>query len=818
MKLDSFKQILLKKASGNKELEKLIKNTNDNFFSERILEILEKMAEDKKRTKLSNDIVKYFGDHSLDETGDMANMIHDALSHHASHYKAALKNNDKALASKHMKDIHDIMHFSRKLSRDGVYDHSRNKLNIEAVDPKPWERSFYSDKKADGTFVTDTKGWSRNGGDYSYMQGKPHEHYSKETDSHGHKGAYPLEEIKVNGKYLHIEDVNPNKYESHEFDHHPILKNRTYNLPQKSLTEDTVKNYLKDVSDYETSHHMDKYYDRHEKLQQADPEKYAKRGLTKPSKIITDPVETTPSTPEVKQSVQPSIDNTNEKSNPFYHEVHSALSEEARNHPDNADFLQAVKNGTIHSGILDKNTIVNTLNSRPKKQIINKSLMEIKESLLKNIDFLKTKPELLIDIKERLIKASKKDDALDWLKENDKDFNESDYTDEDEDYIKGDSESDQYDGEEEDSFKNLFDRPEDTDTDNYSDDEDRTLVESEEPQYVDINDEEDSEPIDTENEQIPVKETKKSPIDETPIKETKKSPIDETPVKKPETESSIDKIGYSQWAPRKDYTPEQRQKMNKLVEEGYHPGDAEILAGAHKRFTTMKEAAQQRVHPHEMSSKMHDMLRDHANNYLKDITAGEHRLADPSINPILATAGSAAKSYDNVMEDFRTKKEAFENQDHIKKMSPRLRHQAISEWKANYHKENPGHLDSLVQHVQQNAENIKANTDKRKETLDEGKQAIIQSGKIDTEAMQNIPSYTGEHDTPMTTQGAYQSAGFDVDDEGKMSGGSTIKDPYSTFAEKNPEVKAKLTEKLHSNLDDSAMSRLKRINMHKGGK
>ena len=51
MKITSFKELLLKKAEGDSSLQSLIKMTKDSFFSEHIVEILEKMAEDKRRPR-----------------------------------------------------------------------------------------------------------------------------------------------------------------------------------------------------------------------------------------------------------------------------------------------------------------------------------------------------------------------------------------------------------------------------------------------------------------------------------------------------------------------------------------------------------------------------------------------------------------------------------------------------------------------------------------------------------------------------------------------------------------------------------------------
>ena len=62
MKITSFKELLLKKAEGDGSLQSLIKMTKDSFFSDHIMEILEKMAEDKRRGRASNKVVQHFGE------------------------------------------------------------------------------------------------------------------------------------------------------------------------------------------------------------------------------------------------------------------------------------------------------------------------------------------------------------------------------------------------------------------------------------------------------------------------------------------------------------------------------------------------------------------------------------------------------------------------------------------------------------------------------------------------------------------------------------------------------------------------------------
>lgn len=271
MMLNNFKELLLKKTE-DPNLQLLIKYMREDILEDHIIESLEKMAVSYSR-KNPNHAVMHFGTHMDKETEP--NMIYDALSHHASQYKAALKEGKKDLANKHMGQIFKMMHMSEKLTRDGLNDHSGGKLNIEAVAPNPWERTAYPTN-------TDTKNWARNGADYQmWLNRPPSDIYNKETNVHGHKGAYPLEEIKVNGKYI---DIDPNakadKYAPHEFDEHPIMKH--YQTAPSKHSSDMHEQYLKAHEDFQDSPHINSYFDRQEAM---DPQVAAARGSVKASPV-----------------------------------------------------------------------------------------------------------------------------------------------------------------------------------------------------------------------------------------------------------------------------------------------------------------------------------------------------------------------------------------------------------------------------------------------------------------------------------------------------------------------------------------------------
>jgi hypothetical protein len=287
MKLDSFRELLLKKA-GDPELESLVSFVKEDVLADLVIESLEKMARSKHKGDSANVPIRDFGVEMDPETEPA--MLHDALSHHASHYKAAVKAGRDDLANQHAKQIFRLVDMG-----DQAGKHSQGKLHVEAVSPHPWERNaktrqftdsdgpVLAGNKKPGQFVTDTKGWRYRGSDYSFLKQAPHGSYANEVRKHGHLGAYPMEHIKVNGKHVDIQDIAPEDlkgYEEHPFDKHPVMDH--FEHPSSKRTPELDAQWRQQHQDYAGSPHMDAYFDRQSKMEQANPEAYAQRG-SKPS-------------------------------------------------------------------------------------------------------------------------------------------------------------------------------------------------------------------------------------------------------------------------------------------------------------------------------------------------------------------------------------------------------------------------------------------------------------------------------------------------------------------------------------------------------
>ena len=128
MNLNSFRELLLKKANGHtKDLFSIIK---DDLLYDLVLESLEKASKHKNAGKKTNSMATVWS--KLTSAKD-AHMLRDALGHHVSHYQAARKAEEGAKsksmsiaaedhskkADKHLKQVMHIAHLAHKTSGNG---------------------------------------------------------------------------------------------------------------------------------------------------------------------------------------------------------------------------------------------------------------------------------------------------------------------------------------------------------------------------------------------------------------------------------------------------------------------------------------------------------------------------------------------------------------------------------------------------------------------------------------------------------------------------------------------------------------------------
>lgn len=233
--MKAFRELLLRKSS---DVSSILENLSDEQLTELVAERLEKMA----RPVSLNASLRDFYDH-LTPRDTMA--LRAAMGHHASHYKHFLDKGDTKNANKHAEQFMKLGHIAHKMNEFGKGD---GKFDFDAPPIQAWQRNaaekpgdvFY-DKTRGGP---DVPGWNahssnkrQSGPDrdnhHLWLGEPPHSQYHHRLlanpgkDANGdpeyHDSAYPMEHVKINGKYINVSPVTdePASYREHIFDKHP---------------------------------------------------------------------------------------------------------------------------------------------------------------------------------------------------------------------------------------------------------------------------------------------------------------------------------------------------------------------------------------------------------------------------------------------------------------------------------------------------------------------------------------------------------------------------------------------------------------------
>ncbi len=331
MELNSFKELLLKKAEGNDNLSTLIRFISNEALAEEIIESLEKMAA-HKGDKANSAITSWAGS----ATGADVNMLHDALSHHLSKFAAANKARPPKVTDvtkkismtsheggQHTKEmpfdtkhtemdpvagqhLERAMHLADLAAR--ASKHSLGKLNFDHVPTHAWEMNETSahqrvNQHGQKKYADDQQGLKRRlqnkdskdpqkrFTNYGYLMMNPHDSYANKGKLRGHQGQYPFEEMKVNDKHVHIDQDTPasDKYEPHPFDSHPLFgkegKDAAWERSESNRSDADREKYAQALSSWHEHPHFDKWLGDQEALETKDPKAYAERGNT-PGKLL----------------------------------------------------------------------------------------------------------------------------------------------------------------------------------------------------------------------------------------------------------------------------------------------------------------------------------------------------------------------------------------------------------------------------------------------------------------------------------------------------------------------------------------------------
>lgn len=307
MELKSFKEILLKKADGNPYLQTLIKYAKDDLVAEEVIESLLKMAEPSAAMgRGANHVVTSY---AAGMKPVHVEQLRDALGHHISHYKGALKAHHEAsdpkekaklrsVADQHLNKIVPLMHLAGKASK-----HSGGNLTIDYPSTTPWETNYTTTERLpNGKLKEGTKDLGRRPSpnanrsknpravpDYRYLEMAPHPDHAS-AEKMPHKGGYPFEEIQLGHPmkrdagqaYLPIEDVKDvNEYVPHPFDSHPV--NQHADTPQHELGPEHHEIMNTGLANWAESEPHKKWLADQKAKHASNPEAYKARGTAKPA-------------------------------------------------------------------------------------------------------------------------------------------------------------------------------------------------------------------------------------------------------------------------------------------------------------------------------------------------------------------------------------------------------------------------------------------------------------------------------------------------------------------------------------------------------
>ena len=297
----SLRELLLRRCS-DPNLIPLIKSLKDEELSSTVLESLTKMAQNAG-TK-ANHALNHFNSHLLaDDNGHSleGEMLRDAIGHHLSHYKAALKGGDRQIADKHLGHTVNLLHLANKLNTISGgkvklgSGHDGYGKSGQAVAPSSWEMNYTSDKRdPKGRLAQLPKGWGRDTSNdngmfpnYRYLEMTPHPSSGKSDVKAHADAAYPFHELTINDKYVPINDVDHKKGEftPHEFDSHPVVGH--HDIAQGSYGPGHKDDYLKQHSEFMQGPAVEQWIGKQQSKLEADPEGYFAQG-GEPSKPILD--------------------------------------------------------------------------------------------------------------------------------------------------------------------------------------------------------------------------------------------------------------------------------------------------------------------------------------------------------------------------------------------------------------------------------------------------------------------------------------------------------------------------------------------------
>lgn len=280
-----------------------------------------------------------------------------------------------------------------------------------------------------------------------------------------------------------------------------------------------------------------------------------------------------------------------------------------------------------------------------------------------------------------------------------------------------------------------------------------------------------------------------------------------------------DRKKWVQWSQHPDHTPEELDKIQQLVDAGYHPREAAHLispVGVGRGETRdFKRAMVSNIAPTMLSDKMLAELKQVARGRLEDYAKQAGTTAEPEKEPVKYAAHQMKTAHADKTADYHKAYTDFLSSDELKGKSPLERHKAVQSWKSNWKQQNPEYEKSLSE-VANVGSKYKEAEEARKQHVAEIKHHIVyggapiesQIGEEDVESQagdsagdsagdeaarlraseEDAESQAGENDAesqaPMSAHSISEHMGLGGDDKDKDKGPkiSAQQDPSNKFA------------------------------------
>jgi acid stress-induced BolA-like protein IbaG/YrbA len=238
----------------------------------------------------------------------------------------------------------------------------------------------------------------------------------------------------------------------------------------------------------------------------------------------------------------------------------------------------------------------------------------------------------------------------------------------------------------------------------------------------------------------------------------------------------------SEWSQSEHHTPEELERIAKLVQEGYHPREAAHMlspsTGGRGEPKDFMRALQSYVKPTQLSPRMLEEARKVAQQWLEGYESHLAETSKPEINPIAHASSKLKTAHAEKTGDYHKAYTDFLASDELKGKSPLERHKAVQAWKTKWKQENPEHEKSLAE-VSELGSKFKEAEGARKKYVEEAMHHIVHGGApVEPSGAEEEV----ETSAPMSARAISEHMGIGGSEDDDAPKISTRQDPSMKFA------------------------------------